>query len=98
MYIMMYSLDVIIEPLIRTRLEVLYSNLLKTNSDYIDLSTSCDQYFKQIRDSVPDNLQHVIFLYEDTQISLQAILENSIYLQGFKDALHLFDEVKNNLD
>ncbi|WP_431085584.1 hypothetical protein [Paenibacillus sp. 8b26] len=95
---MLYSLDVLIEPLIRTRLELLYANLLESKTDYIDLSTSCDQYFKQIRESVPDNLQHIIFLYEDTQISLQAILENSIYLQGFKDALQLLDEVNHNLN
>ncbi|WP_025723766.1 hypothetical protein [Paenibacillus polymyxa] len=93
---MLYSLDTLIEPMIRTRLELLYANLLESKTDYIELSTSCDQYFQQIRASVPDKLQHVIFLYEDTQISLQAILENSIYLQGFKDALQLLDEVKNN--
>lgn len=92
---MFNSLEVLVEPLIRTRLESLYTDLVKTKPDYIQFSTECGQYFKQIRDAIPDDLQHTIFLYEDAQVSLQAILESRIYLQGFKDAIYLFNEALN---
>lgn len=59
----------------------------------MQISNESIQYFKTIRESLPDNLQHTLFLYEDAQFSLQAILESNIYLQGFKDALHLYNEL-----
>ncbi|MFD1176670.1 hypothetical protein ACFQ3W_10200 [Paenibacillus puldeungensis] len=90
---MINSLEVLIDPLIRNRLELLYSELTTNNSDFKQVSNESVQYFKTIRESLPDNLQHTLFLYEDAQFSLQAILENKIYLQGFKDALHLFNEL-----
>lgn len=90
-------LEVIIEPLVRIRLESLFSNLTKTKPDYKLLSSECEQHFNLIRESLPEHLQHTLFLYEDAQISLQSILEKSIYLQGFKDALYLFDELHNSL-
>lgn len=82
------SFEVLAEPLIRNRIETLYSK-----SDLEQLSSECQKYLKLIRDSLPDNLQHTLFLYEDAQISLQTVLESKIYLQGFKDALYLFNEL-----
>lgn len=61
--------------------------------EYNQLSAETDQYFKTLRDALPGQLQHTVFLYEDAQISLQSILERSIYKQGFKDALQLFSEL-----
>ncbi|MGG3840526.1 hypothetical protein ABEV00_26340 [Paenibacillus thiaminolyticus] len=90
---MINSLEILIDPLIRNRLESMYSNLKNTNSDFMQISNESIQYFKTIRESLPDNLQHTLFLYEDAQFSLQAILESNIYLQGFKDALHLYNEL-----
>lgn len=87
------SLEILIDPLIRSRLESLYSELTNTNSDFKKTSHESVQYLKTIRKSLPDNLQHTLFLYEDAQLSIHAILENKIYLQGFKDALHLFNEL-----
>ncbi|MHA6530149.1 hypothetical protein [Paenibacillus sp. BAC0078] len=88
------SIEVLTQPLIRIRLEELYRTLSKSNPDYTKLSAECDQCLQQIRQAVSEDMQHTLFLYEDAQISLQAILECSIYLQGFKDALHLFSELQ----
>ncbi|WP_019640776.1 hypothetical protein [Paenibacillus fonticola] len=85
---MIESLDVLAEPLIRSRIEKLYSNL-----NLEPFSSECEQYLKVIRESLPDNLQHPLFLYEDALTSLQTVLESKIYLQGFKDALYLFNEL-----
>lgn len=90
---MINSLEVFIDPLIRNRLESLYRELSSYNSDFKQVSSETEQYFKTIRESPPDKLQHTLFLYEDAQSTLQAILEIKIYLQGFKDALHLFNEL-----
>ncbi|ASA23288.1 DUF6809 family protein [Paenibacillus donghaensis] len=76
------------------RLETLYSTLSRSNPDYTELSAECNSCIQQIKQAVPDEMQHTLFLYEDAQISLQSILESSIYLQGFKDALHLFSELQ----
>ncbi|WP_068503922.1 hypothetical protein [Paenibacillus kribbensis] len=89
------SLEILIEPIIRNRLETLYSHLSKTIPEYNQFSTESNQYFQQIRESVPEHLEHTLFLYEDAQISLQSILENQIYLQGFKDAMQFLDELRN---
>jgi hypothetical protein len=53
------------------------------------------EYFKTLREALTDQLQHTVFLYEDAQISLQSILERSINITGFKDALQLFSELQN---
>ncbi|WP_143799787.1 hypothetical protein [Paenibacillus thiaminolyticus] len=90
---MISSLEILIDPLIRNRIESMYSNLKNANSEFMQISKESAQYFKTIRESLPDNLQHTLFLYEDAQFSLQAILESNIYLQGFKDALHLYNEL-----
>ncbi|OAB27738.1 hypothetical protein PMSD_23200 [Paenibacillus macquariensis subsp. defensor] len=90
---MFNSLEILIDPLIRNRLESLYSNLTKINSEYMQISNESIQHFRIIRESLPDDLQQTLFLYQDAQISIQAILESNIYLQGFKDALHLFNEL-----
>lgn len=87
------SLEILIDPLIRNRLESLYSEIKENHSDFKEISNDAVQYHKEIRDSLPDYLQHTLFLYEDAQISIQAILERKIYLQGFKDALYLFNEL-----
>lgn len=93
---MINTLETLTEPLVRIRLELLYTELLKCHPEYNQLSTETDQYFKTLRDALPDQLQHTVFLYEDAQISLQSILERSIYIQGFKDALQLFSELQNS--
>lgn len=43
-------------------------------------------------------MQKTLFLYDDADLSLRAILEREIYLQGFKDALHLHNELHISLD
>ncbi|PQP80730.1 hypothetical protein C0Q44_26240 [Paenibacillus sp. PCH8] len=93
---MINTLESLTEPLIRIRLELLYTELLKCHMEYNQLSAETDQYFKTLRDALPDQLQHTVFLYEEAQISLQSILESSIYIQGFKDALQLFSELQNS--
>ncbi|MEY8744359.1 hypothetical protein AB9M62_34105 [Bacillales bacterium AN1005] len=93
---MINTLESLTVPLIRIRLELLYTALLECHTEYNLLSTEADQYFKTLRDALPDQLQHTIFLYEDAQISLQSILERNIYIQGFKDALQLFSELQNS--
>ncbi|MFB5678205.1 hypothetical protein ACE3NQ_16390 [Paenibacillus terreus] len=93
---MVNALESIAEPLIRLRLEVLYSELLEGHTDYKQLSVEADEHFRSIREAIPDQLQHTVFQYEDAQISLQSILERSIYIQGFKDALLLFNELYNS--
>ncbi|AJS58984.1 DUF6809 family protein [Paenibacillus sp. IHBB 10380] len=90
---MVNTLESLADPLIRIRLELLYSELLEKHTEYSQLSSETDQYFKSLREALPDQLQHTVFLYEDAQISLQTILERSIYIQGFKDALQLFSEL-----
>lgn len=82
------SLEVLAYPLIHNRIKTLYSN-----PDLKQCSSECEQYLKIIRESLPDNLHHTLFLYEDALTSLQTVLENKIYLQGFKDALYLFNEL-----
>ncbi|MFB5269851.1 hypothetical protein ACE41H_24150 [Paenibacillus enshidis] len=93
---MVNALESLTEPLIRIRLELLYSELLESHTDYKQLSVETNEHFRSICEAIPDQLQHTVFLYEDAQISLQTILERSIYLQGFKDALQLFSELYNS--
>ncbi|MGG4207744.1 DUF6809 family protein [Paenibacillus jamilae] len=93
---MVNTLESLTEPLIRIRLELLYTELLEYHAEYTQLSAEADQYFKTLRDALPDQFQHTVFFYEDAQISLQSILERSIYIQGFKDALQLFCELQNS--
>ncbi|MGG0812190.1 hypothetical protein ABE142_05900 [Paenibacillus alvei] len=90
---MLDSLEVLVEPLIRKRLEVLYGELLKSNAYYINLSTERDQYIQQLHVSIPADLQHTMFLLQDVQLSLQNIFEPTVYLRGFKDALYLRNEI-----
>ncbi|HBU80551.1 MAG TPA: hypothetical protein DEF35_02755 [Paenibacillus sp.] len=90
---MIESLESLAEPLIRTRLELLYNNLSHTQPDYTRLSEESDHYFHTIRQALPEHLNQTIFLYEDTQLSMQTLLEREIYLQGFRDALQLMSEL-----
>lgn len=91
---MFESLEALTDPLIRIRVEAMYRELLDTDSNYKMLLLESDQCFQQLRNALPEEQQKAAFLYEDTQLSLQAILERSIYLQGFKDALYLFNELQ----
>ncbi|AOK89219.1 hypothetical protein [Paenibacillus polymyxa] len=93
---MINTLESLTEPLIRIRLELLFAELLEYHMEYNQLSSETDRYFRTLSEALPDQLQHTVFLYEDAQISLQSILERSIYIQGFKDALQLFSELKNS--
>lgn len=93
---MFNTLESLAEPLIRIRLELLFTELSEKHMDYNQLSSETDQYFKTLREALPSELQHTVFLYEDAQISLQSILERSIYIQGFKDALQLLSELQNS--
>ncbi|MUG87275.1 hypothetical protein GNP92_13115 [Paenibacillus timonensis] len=90
---MINSLEILIDPLIRNRVESLYNELKSNNSDFKQISRESEQYLKTIRESLPDNLKQTLFLYEDAQFTLQTILETKIYLQGFKDAMLLFNEL-----
>lgn len=90
---MTHSLEVLLDPLIRNRLETLYGELKTNHSEFNQVFNESEHYIKTIRESLPDNLQQTLFLYEDAQFTLQTILEIKIYLQGFKDALHLFNEL-----
>lgn len=90
---MINSLEVLIDPLIRNRLESLYNELKTNNSDYKQISCESEQYIKALREALPDNLKQTLFLYEDAQFALQEILKVKIYLQGFKDALQIFNEL-----
>lgn len=87
------SLEILIDPLIRKRLESLHSELTKHNSYFKEISNESKQYLQTLQASIPDNLQHTLFLYEDAQFSIRTVLDRKIYLQGFKDALYLFNEL-----
>ncbi|MGV7115708.1 hypothetical protein [Paenibacillus kyungheensis] len=87
------SLEIMLEPLIRKRLEILYSDLQEAESTYVSLRNERDKQFSVMQNSLPDHLQHTAFMYEDVQLELQAIVESRIYLQGFKDAIELFGEL-----
>lgn len=91
---MFESLEALTDPLIRIRVEAMYRELLDSDSNYKLLIQESDQCFQQFRNALPEEQQKAAFLYEDNQLSLQAILERSIYLQGFKDALYLFNELQ----
>lgn len=91
---MIHSLEILIDPLIRHRLESLYNELKSNNSDFKQLSCESEQYIKALREALPSNLKQTLFLYEDAQFTLQEILKVKIYLQGFKDALQIVNEVQ----
>lgn len=96
MWFLINSLEILIDPLIRNRVESLYNELKVNSSDFKQISNESEQYLKTIRESLPDNLKQTLFLYEDAQFTLQEILEVKIYMQGFKDALHLFNELNHH--
>ncbi|MNW55972.1 hypothetical protein D3C74_336670 [compost metagenome] len=86
------SIEILAEPLIRRRVET-----LNTNSDLKLYFSECEQYLKVIKGSLPDNLQHTLFLYEDSLTSLQAVFERKVYLLGFKDALYLLNTLQDHM-
>lgn len=92
------SLEVLLDSLIHTRIESLYGELIKNNSSYNQFSSERNLYFKQLHEGVPENIQKTLFLYDDAELSVLAILEREIYLQGFKAALHLHNELHISLD
>ncbi|WP_340025067.1 hypothetical protein MHI24_07745 [Paenibacillus sp. FSL K6-1096] len=93
---MYQSLEALTDPLIRIRLEAMYRELLDNDTTYNMLLQESVQYFHQLRNALPEEHQDAAFQYEDTQLSLHAITERSIYLQGFKDALYLFNELRSS--
>ncbi|WP_072734193.1 hypothetical protein [Paenibacillus sp. ov031] len=70
-----------------------YSDLLKNNSIYNQFSSDRNHYFKQLHELLPQDMHKTLFLYDDADLSVQTILEREIYLQGFKDALQLHNEL-----
>ncbi|MEK3759600.1 DUF6809 family protein [Paenibacillus sp. FSL P4-0338] len=90
------SLEALTEPLIRIRLEAMYQDLLDTDATYKMLLQESVQFFHQLRNALPEEQQDAAFQYEDTQFSLQAITERAIYLQGFRDALYLSNELRSS--
>ncbi|WP_098743621.1 hypothetical protein [Paenibacillus sp. EZ-K15] len=96
-YSILYK-EILLDSLIRNRIESLYGELIKNNSTYNQFSSERKLYFKQLHEGVPENVQKTLFLYDDADLSLRAILEREIYLQGFKDALHLHNELHISLD
>ncbi|MEC0234880.1 hypothetical protein P4H71_11130 [Paenibacillus kribbensis] len=91
-------LEVLLDSLIRTRIESLYGKLIKNNSSYNQFSSERNLYFKQLHELLPEEMHKTLLLYDDADLSVQAILEREIYLQGFKDALHLHNELHTSLD
>ncbi|WP_405155843.1 hypothetical protein [Paenibacillus sp. FSL K6-0108] len=87
------SLEVLLDSLIRNRIEALYSALLKNNSDYNQFSSDRNLYFKKLHELLPQDMHKTLFLYDDADLSVHTILEREIYLQGFKDALQLHNEL-----
>ncbi|OMF43523.1 hypothetical protein [Paenibacillus peoriae] len=92
------SLEILLDSLIRNRIESLYGELIKNNSSYNQFSSERNLYFKQLHKLLPEDIQKTLFLYDDADLSVQAILEREIYLQGFKDALHLHNELSVSFD
>lgn len=88
---MLESLESLAEPLIRTRIELLYNHLSHSQPDYCQQIEECDSYFQAICQAVTGDLKQTILPYEDTQLSIQSYLEREIYLQGFRDALQLIN-------
>lgn len=87
------SLEILLDSLIRNRIESLYDELIKNNSSYNQFSSERNLYFKQLLELLSVDIKKTFFLYDDADLSVQAILEREIYLQGFKDALHLHNEL-----
>ncbi|MBE0337127.1 hypothetical protein [Paenibacillus sp. 23TSA30-6] len=92
------SLEVLLDSLIRNRIESLYGELIKNNSSYNQFSSERNLYFKQLHELLSEDIQKTLFLFDDADLSVQTILEREIYLQGFKDALHLHNELDLSLD
>ncbi|ALP38229.1 hypothetical protein ASL14_20690 [Paenibacillus sp. IHB B 3084] len=92
------SLEVLLDSLIRNRIESLYGELIKNNSSYDQFSSERNLYFKQLHELLSEDIQKTLFLFDDADLSVQTILEREIYLQGFKDALHLHNELDLSLD
>ncbi|MFK4474921.1 hypothetical protein ABH897_004689 [Paenibacillus sp. RC73] len=92
------SLEVLLDSLIRNRIESLYGELIINNSSYNQFSSERNLYFKQLHELLPEDIQKTLFLFDDADLAVQAILEREIYLQGFKDALHLHNELDLSLD
>ncbi|WP_339307429.1 hypothetical protein NST33_07640 [Paenibacillus sp. FSL L8-0435] len=87
------SLEVLLDSLIRNRIEAVYSDLLKNNSIYNQFSSDRNHYFKQLHELLPQDMHRTLFLYDDADLSVHTILEREIYLHGFKDALLLHNEL-----
>ncbi|MFE0560873.1 hypothetical protein ACFW1P_33640 [Paenibacillus sp. NPDC058910] len=92
------SLEILLDSLIRNRIESLYGELIKNNFSYNQFSSDRNLYFKQLHELLPEDIQKTLFLYDDADLSVQAILEREIYLQGFKDALYLHNELHVSLN
>lgn len=87
------SLEVLLDSLIRNRIEALYSDLRKNNTSYNQFSSDRNLHFKQLHELLPQDMHKTLFLYDDADLSVQTILEREIYLRGFKDALQLHNEL-----
>jgi hypothetical protein len=92
------SLEVLLDSLIRNRIESLYGELINNNSSYNQFSSERNLYFKQLHELLSEDIQKTLFLFDDADLSVQAILEREIYLQGFKDALHLHNKLDLSFD
>jgi hypothetical protein len=88
------SLETLLDSLIRTRIHFTQKELSKNNLSYNQLFSEYNLYHSRMHEQLPDDLHHDLFLYEDAATSLRLILEREIYLQGFKDALCLHNEVQ----
>lgn len=69
---MLDSLEVLVEPLIRNRLDTLYVNFQKAIPTTSSLLLNVTNIFiQQLQDSIPADFQPTMFLLQDVQISLQ---------------------------
>lgn len=92
------SLEVLLDSLIHTRIDSLYGELSKTipaiTSSYPNGIFTSSKLHKLL----PEDIQKTLFLHDDADLSVQAILDSETYLQGFKDALHLHNELNVSFD
>lgn len=88
-------LEEIVEPLISMRIAKLLNDMATNQHMYSQLMKESEQHLEHIRHSIPSELEHPLYLYEDTLLLSHSILQSQIYLQGFKDALFLHGELTN---
>ncbi|MCP3776104.1 hypothetical protein NLX71_22845 [Paenibacillus sp. MZ04-78.2] len=86
---MVNSIGNSLQQFIGHRVDEITENLMATNTTYKLLSNQCTQHFIQIQKYLPNDLQQTMLQYEETLLSLQAVIETHVYTQGLKDGMTL---------